>query len=317
MNKYYPSYYKEFSCLADKCPDTCCAKWEITIDDETLRKYNSLNDEFSDKIKRNLIRNEEDEICFRLKDDRCPFLNENGLCDIHINLGEEYTSKICRNHPRFIEEYDGFTEVSLSLSCPETVNILFAKDTLPHIYPVPGYNGDDDVLELLIKSRKKLLDFNGGFNVFSEMILDEAARVQFNIDMTYIQSHPSICIDFIQDYLDMLLNGCDILDSSWETVIEKTLESDVTTDELKDYIESNNTHLMNLSKYFIYRYYLKAINDDDLYSRALFIVMSCIIICCIAMSNSISLGEAARRYCKETEHNLDNIDALLDYFFDL
>ena len=29
-----PDYYKKFSCIADKCPDTCCAGWEIVVDDE-------------------------------------------------------------------------------------------------------------------------------------------------------------------------------------------------------------------------------------------------------------------------------------------
>lgn len=317
MKKYYPSYYKQFRCLADKCPDTCCAKWEIVIDDETLAKYKNLDNEFAEKIKDCLNKNEDGETYFLLKDKKCPFLNNEGLCDIHINLGEEYTSKICRNHPRFIEEYDGFTEISLSLSCPETADILFNPDFTAQVYPTPEYYGDDEILELLIKSRKKLLDFNGPFSTFQNVILYEAADIQFKIDMTYIQNHPIIYIDFLKDYLDMLLNGCDILDSSWKRVLENTINSDITTDDLKAYIDANNIKLLSLSKYFIYRYYLKAINDCDLYSRALFVVMSSVSICCIALSNSIPFEEAARRYSKETEHNLDNIDALLDYFFDL
>ena len=35
----YPDYYKKFSCIADKCPDTCCGKWQIVIDDDSLEKY--------------------------------------------------------------------------------------------------------------------------------------------------------------------------------------------------------------------------------------------------------------------------------------
>ena len=29
-----PDYYKEFSCIAGACPDTCCAGWQIVIDDK-------------------------------------------------------------------------------------------------------------------------------------------------------------------------------------------------------------------------------------------------------------------------------------------
>lgn len=32
----YPDYYKKFNCIADKCPDTCCGKWQIVIDDDSL-----------------------------------------------------------------------------------------------------------------------------------------------------------------------------------------------------------------------------------------------------------------------------------------
>ena len=29
----YPDYYEKFSCIAGACEDTCCAGWEIDIDD--------------------------------------------------------------------------------------------------------------------------------------------------------------------------------------------------------------------------------------------------------------------------------------------
>ncbi len=30
-----PKYLNKFKCIADKCEDTCCAGWEIVIDEET------------------------------------------------------------------------------------------------------------------------------------------------------------------------------------------------------------------------------------------------------------------------------------------
>ncbi len=36
------------------------------------------------------------------EDGRCAFLNENNLCDIYIQLGEEALCDICTEHPRFI-----------------------------------------------------------------------------------------------------------------------------------------------------------------------------------------------------------------------
>lgn len=30
-----PDYYKEFSCIAADCEDTCCAGWQIVIDEKS------------------------------------------------------------------------------------------------------------------------------------------------------------------------------------------------------------------------------------------------------------------------------------------
>ncbi len=33
-----PDYYHEFTCIAGKCEDTCCAGWQI-VDEAALNKY--------------------------------------------------------------------------------------------------------------------------------------------------------------------------------------------------------------------------------------------------------------------------------------
>lgn len=42
MKLYAPEYYKNFKCIADKCEHSCCIGWEIDIDEETLKKYENL-----------------------------------------------------------------------------------------------------------------------------------------------------------------------------------------------------------------------------------------------------------------------------------
>ena len=37
-----PDYYDEFTCIADKCKDTCCSGWQIVIDDEYLNKQSII-----------------------------------------------------------------------------------------------------------------------------------------------------------------------------------------------------------------------------------------------------------------------------------
>ena len=41
-----PDYYKEFTCIADVCPDTCCAGWQIVIDEKSLKKYRRVKGPF-------------------------------------------------------------------------------------------------------------------------------------------------------------------------------------------------------------------------------------------------------------------------------
>ena len=50
MQITYPNYYKEFSCSADKCKDTCCAGWGIVVDDNTLKKYEKVPGGFGRRL---------------------------------------------------------------------------------------------------------------------------------------------------------------------------------------------------------------------------------------------------------------------------
>ena len=75
-----PTFYKEFSCIAGACPDTCCAGWQIMIDEKSLQKYRRFKGPF-----RNRLHNDIDwkEHSFCQYDKRCAFLNEDNLCDIY------------------------------------------------------------------------------------------------------------------------------------------------------------------------------------------------------------------------------------------
>ena len=46
----YPDYYDEFQCIADRCKDTCCAGWEIDIDDASYEAYQKVPGEFGKRL---------------------------------------------------------------------------------------------------------------------------------------------------------------------------------------------------------------------------------------------------------------------------
>jgi len=124
-----PDFYDDFKCIAGRCTDNCCIGWEIDVDEASLEKYNKINTLFGDKIRSQIIKSEDGSSCFKLSEnERCPFLNENNLCDIIINCGEECLCDICREHPRFYEWFTGFTECGLGLCCEEVCRILLRND---------------------------------------------------------------------------------------------------------------------------------------------------------------------------------------------
>ena len=119
-----PHYYKKFQCIAGECPDTCCAGWQIVIDDRTREKYRRAEGAFGNRLHNSI---DWKESCFQQYEGRCAFLNDENLCDIYQESGKEMLCRTCRNYPRHIEEFEGSREISLSLSCPEAARLILSS----------------------------------------------------------------------------------------------------------------------------------------------------------------------------------------------
>lgn len=123
-----PDYYNEFVCLADKCPNTCCAGWQIVIDEESQLKYMKYQQDgaiFGNRLYNGVDWNEG--VFHQDKKKRCEFLNEENLCDIYSEAGKEMLCDTCRTYPRHIEEFEESREMSLCMSCPEAARIILGK----------------------------------------------------------------------------------------------------------------------------------------------------------------------------------------------
>lgn len=118
----YPDYYKKFSCIADKCPDTCCGKWQIVIDDDSLERYQEYDGDYRPELHRKV--NWKEGVFRHGRSGKCAFLRDDMLCDLYIHMGKESLCTTCREYPRHTEEFENVREISLSLSCPEVARIL-------------------------------------------------------------------------------------------------------------------------------------------------------------------------------------------------
>lgn len=166
MRYVKPYYYNDFKCIANKCPDTCCAGWQIVIDDETLEKYSNEKDEFSYRLKNSI---DWGEGVFFQNNGRCAMLNDNNLCDLVTAKGEGGLCRTCHMYPRHIEEFEGVREYSLSLSCPVAARIIL-EDTNKLVFDIEE-NEDIDPLE------EEFEDFD--FFMYTQ--LEQAREVIFEI----------------------------------------------------------------------------------------------------------------------------------------
>ena len=118
-----PQYYQNFQCIAGRCPDTCCAGWQIVIDEQSLERYSNVKSDFGTRLVNSI---DWYQGTFEQYNRRCSFLNEENLCDIYQELGPEALCQTCRQYPRHVEEFEDLREYSLSLSCPEAARIMLS-----------------------------------------------------------------------------------------------------------------------------------------------------------------------------------------------
>ena len=88
-----------FECIGAKCSYTCCKDWKISVDSASERFYRNVSGKFGEELKNGII-DKEGNSYFQLNEGRCPFLNEDSLCDIYIHLGADHLCDTCREYPK-------------------------------------------------------------------------------------------------------------------------------------------------------------------------------------------------------------------------
>ena len=123
-----PDFYECFRCRASACRHSCCRGWEIDIDENTLELYQNLNGEWREKMDAAIVCDDSG-AHFRLtEDERCPFLQQDGLCELIRSFGEDALCDICALHPRFYEVVGSYELAGLGLSCEAVCDLLLAGE---------------------------------------------------------------------------------------------------------------------------------------------------------------------------------------------
>ena len=54
MEYRIPHYFNDFRCVAAECEDTCCAGWQIVIDEQSLEKYKNTGGQLGKRLQESI-----------------------------------------------------------------------------------------------------------------------------------------------------------------------------------------------------------------------------------------------------------------------
>ena len=304
MKLIAPDYYEDFACIAGECKHSCCVGWEIDIDEETLARYEAVEGEFGKRLREGIERTR-DGACFRLcEDERCPFLNENGLCDIILNLGEEALSQICTDHPRFCSFYSDRTEIGLGLCCEEAGRLILSQQGKMRLTVLQ----DDGEEEPLSWDEKEFFRIRTlVFALAQDREKSISDRLQGLLDAFGIVFPRKSFAEWIDFYLTL-----ESMDSAWTELLTGARDFAGTDGE-----DGWEIAWEQLLCYFLYRHISDAYADIG--QRVFFSVLSVSVIRRLfsylrerdGAETEEVLVELCRLYSSEIEYSEDNTEALM------
>ncbi len=297
MKLYAPEYYKNFVCIADKCDHSCCIGWEIDIDDKALDKYGSSSHEYAKSILSSI--DMEDTPHFRLcEGERCPHLDERGLCKIILNLGEDHLCHICREHPRFYNDTCHGREVGIGMACEEACRIILNS---------ADYGVFEEIGEVCGEAEK--IDFDAGIcrKRLYDILSDGSLTYRQKLNKIYTEYGVSPCIMDDEEW-KQIISSLEYLDDS-----HKSLFCEYSS-RLYD-INENGIYLERALAYFIFRHCTEA-QDEEEFRISLGFCLFCerLLASVIKFSNANSLKDIislARIISEEIEYSEDNTEEIM------
>ena len=283
MLSIFPKFYKNFLCKADKCKHSCCKGWEIDIDEETAGKYLAMTGELGAEIRQNIGKNE-DSYFFKLtEDERCPFLQKNGLCKIILNIGEENICEICTMHPRFFTMLDDVELCGVGLSCEKTCELLL---------------GDEKDLVFYIEDTEEELSF-----------LEVLAVIGLNLPNEMQEFSLAVNAENINKVLEIMAKT-EPIDENWSKELSIMQDMDNVELKAKEYLENSDKNILNkIYQYILYRQ-LERLVDIDIEALINYAQYSILFIILHTMISK-ELGESVRRWSEQIEYDTDNVDLIL------
>ena len=298
MKLIAPSYYKDFSCIADKCKHSCCIGWEIDIDERTDELYKTVGGELGKRLENNIDRSGEVPHFKLACGERCPFLNENGLCDIISELGEGALCQICDDHPRYRNFYADRTEIGLGLCCEAAAELILNNKEKTELVVLQNDGDEDDPdadEEIFFSMREKI------FSIVQDRTLGINERIEKLLSEFDLAMPEKTLSEWADDFLTL-----EMLDGEWGIMLNK-IKSKNTMPQFTDELAAEQ-----ILYYFIYRHLADGLYDGRFSERVRFAILALTMIFAVADTCDLSLTEASRFYSSEIEYSEENVEAVLN-----
>ncbi len=311
-----PDYYDDFSCIAGDCPDSCCIGWQVIPDQEHLEFYNSLEGELGEAIRNGII-DVEGEPSFALCNGRCCMLREDGLCKIQYALGENALSHVCGFYPRFVTELGLIREQGLSISCPEVARIILTK-TDP--VSLKTYQTDDPLRYFHDVEPDRLIALrqgrDRGISILQDRSLSLSTRMKellllgLQIDEVDIPNPEGKLSDrefstFRQKLYSLFLS-LERLRPDWTDILEKGIQGT----PLHTFHEDPCWE--QLLVYYLFKYSLRSAMEENFLECISMSILSVILLQELYGQQAGELIHLVQLYAKETEHNEENLETILN-----
>ena len=312
-----PDFYDSFKCIADKCTDSCCIGWEIDVDEVAFDKYQKLQSPLGDEIRSCITESEDGSSCFKLSENkRCPFLNENNLCDIIIKCGESFLCDICSEHPRFYEWFPGVTECGLGLCCEEVCRILLENEEPFSLIE------ESDGEEIVLEAKEDVAESDA--YIFLSAFREKLFEILFNKEIDFeeklvkvLSKTEEFCGERIKirDYKSSLelYKKTEPIDEQWTNYINDLSEKHNSILKFEKEFNEKTKGDMLYSKilaYVLYRHFTKAVFDKSIKERICFAVES---VRFIRLCDMKAYSEKGKLTLKDRIENLKNWSKQIEY----
>ncbi|MDH5517460.1 MAG: flagellin lysine-N-methylase [Gammaproteobacteria bacterium] len=237
------NYIKDFKCTGADCPDSCCAVgWQIGYDQThylLLQEIMSQTPESKKLFEENLTLNQSADNKFAnirtLENERCSFLQDDQLCQLHSQYGTKYLSNTCAQYPRLLLQLDDQIEMHGILSCPEVARLYLTTEqtTQPISIDTNALPRGDDYHIANTASTKDNY-YHQHFQLVKDLMLQITSHSEHNLDLKLY-----LLANFSDQLAPVYFRGC------------KTLTAEAITQEYNKTIEPDNVIRLNsqLQKY--------------------------------------------------------------------